>query len=81
MDIIHGMFAPEPQGKGFDYSGFEEEPSRLLEPTANYILGLKDDKLRPRSSWLCSRLRFCQMDGRGDKTTARALLPVTCPQG
>jgi type I restriction enzyme R subunit len=46
LDIIHGMFAPGPKGKGFDYSGFEEEPFRLLVPTANYILSLEDGKKR-----------------------------------
>ncbi|MBW7471157.1 type I restriction endonuclease subunit R [Marinobacter sp. F4218] len=46
LDIIHGMFAPGRQGKGFDYSGFENEPHRLLVPTANYILGLEDGKKR-----------------------------------
>lgn len=46
LDIIHGMFAPGPQGKGFDYSGFEDDPNKLLVPTANYILGLKDGKKR-----------------------------------
>lgn len=44
LDIIHSMFAPGPRGKGFDYSGFEDEPTKLLVPTANYILGLKDGK-------------------------------------
>ncbi|WP_339804848.1 type I restriction endonuclease subunit R [uncultured Marinobacter sp.] len=46
LDIIHGMFAPGPKGKGFDYSGFEEEPFKLLVPTANYILSLEDGKKR-----------------------------------
>ena len=46
LDIIHGMFAPGPKGKGFDYSGFEEEPHKLLVPTANYILGQQDGKKR-----------------------------------
>ncbi|MBW4980610.1 type I restriction endonuclease subunit R [Marinobacter adhaerens] len=46
LDIIHGMFAPGPKGKGFDYSGFEAEPQKYLVPTANYILGLEDGKKR-----------------------------------
>ncbi|GGC62120.1 type I restriction endonuclease subunit R [Marinobacter halophilus] len=46
LDIIHGMFAPGPKSKGFDYSGFEEEPFKLLVPTANYILSLEDGKKR-----------------------------------
>jgi type I restriction enzyme, R subunit len=46
LDIIHGMFAPGPQGKGFDYSGFEDAPNKLLVPTANYILGLDKGKKR-----------------------------------
>ena len=51
LDIIHGMFAPGPKGKGFDYccfdgQGFETEPHKLLVPTANYILGLDDGKKR-----------------------------------
>ena len=46
LDIIHGMFAPGPRGEGFDYSGFEADPYKLLVPTANYILGLEDGKKR-----------------------------------
>lgn len=46
LDIIRGMFAPGPDRPGFDYSGFETEPDRLLIPTANYILGLEDGKKR-----------------------------------
>ncbi|MFO7832231.1 MAG: type I restriction endonuclease subunit R [Desulfuromonadaceae bacterium] len=46
LDIIHGMFARGPQGAGFDYSGFAEEPNKLLIPAANYILGLADGKKR-----------------------------------
>jgi type I restriction enzyme R subunit len=46
LDIIHGMFAPGPQGKGFDYSGFEDDPNKLPIPTANYILGLDKGKKR-----------------------------------
>ncbi|MCL5043645.1 MAG: type I restriction endonuclease subunit R [Gammaproteobacteria bacterium] len=46
LDIIHGMFAPGPKGKGFSYSGFETEPHRLLVPTANYVLSLEDGKKR-----------------------------------
>ena len=51
LDIIHGMFAPGPQGKGFDYryyqgTGFEDDPHQLLVPTANYVLGLEDGKKR-----------------------------------
>jgi len=40
------MFAPGPKDKGFDYSVFEEEPHKLLVPTANYILGQQDGKKR-----------------------------------
>lgn len=46
LDIVHGMLAKGPKGKGFDYSGFEDNPNPLLIPTANYILGLKDGKKR-----------------------------------
>jgi len=46
LDIIRGMFAPGPDREGFDYSGFETEPQKLLIPTANYILGLEDGKKR-----------------------------------
>lgn len=46
LDIIHGMFAPGPKSKGFDYSGFEQKANQLLVPTANYILGLDDGKKR-----------------------------------
>lgn len=46
LDIIHGMFAKGPKSEGFDYSGFEEAPNKLLIPTANYILGLEDGKKR-----------------------------------
>ncbi|WLI72859.1 type I restriction endonuclease subunit R [Halomonas alkalicola] len=51
LDIIHGMFAPGPKGKGFNYrchqgASFEDEPHRLLVPTANYVLGLEDGKKR-----------------------------------
>lgn len=46
LDTIRGMFAKGPQGQGFDYRGFEQDPNRLLVPTANYILGLKDGKKR-----------------------------------
>ncbi|MFY0991137.1 type I restriction endonuclease subunit R [Halomonas sp. C05BenzN] len=51
LDIIHGMFAPGPKGNGFDYrryqgTSFEDEPHRLLVPTANYVLGLEDGKKR-----------------------------------
>ncbi|QSP95079.1 type I restriction endonuclease subunit R [Marinobacter salinisoli] len=46
LDIIHGMFAPGPKGRGFDYSGFEVDPFKLLVPTANYILSLEDGKKR-----------------------------------
>ncbi|MBW4934465.1 type I restriction endonuclease subunit R [Marinobacter sp. F4206] len=45
-DIIRGMLAPGPQGKGLDYSGFETEPQKYLIPTANYVLGLEDGKKR-----------------------------------
>ncbi|MBE0401793.1 type I restriction endonuclease subunit R, partial [Halomonas sp. FME1] len=30
LDIIHGMFAPGPKGKGFDYRGFDTEPHKWL---------------------------------------------------
>lgn len=46
LDIIHGMFAPGPKGKGFDYQGFDSEPHKLLVPTANYVLSLEDGKKR-----------------------------------
>ncbi len=46
LDVIHGMFAPGPQSKGFDYSGFEQDPNDLLIPTANYVLGLEKGKNR-----------------------------------
>ncbi len=46
LDIIHGLFAPGPKNTGFDYSGFESEPHKLLVPTANYVLGLEDGKKR-----------------------------------
>ncbi|WP_417667127.1 type I restriction endonuclease subunit R [Pseudidiomarina sp.] len=46
LDIIHGMFAPGPKGKGFDYRGFDTEPHKWLVPTANYVLSLEDGKKR-----------------------------------
>ncbi|WP_285260461.1 type I restriction endonuclease subunit R [Halopseudomonas bauzanensis] len=46
LDIIHGMFAPGPNSKGFDYSGFEDQPHKLLVPAANHVLGLEDGKKR-----------------------------------
>lgn len=46
LDIIHGMFAPGPKTKGFDYGAFETEAYELLVPTANYVLGLEDGKKR-----------------------------------
>ena len=46
LDVIHGMLAKGTKGEGFDYSGFEDNPNRLLIPTANYILGLEDGKKR-----------------------------------
>lgn len=46
LDIIHGMFAKSPNSAGFDYSGFESEPHKLLVPAANHILGLEDGKKR-----------------------------------
>ncbi|MCE8030030.1 type I restriction endonuclease subunit R [Halomonas daqingensis] len=46
LDVIHGMFAKGPGGEGFDYSGFQEAPQKLLVPAANYILGLEDGKKR-----------------------------------
>ena len=46
LDIIHGMFAKGPQGKGFDYSEFETNAQQLLIGAANYILGLPDGKKR-----------------------------------
>ncbi|OLO08895.1 DEAD/DEAH box helicase [Salinicola sp. MH3R3-1] len=46
LDVIHGMFAKGPNSDGFDYTGFEEAPHKLLVPTANYILGLEDGKKR-----------------------------------
>ncbi|ABA58274.1 Type I site-specific deoxyribonuclease HsdR [Nitrosococcus oceani ATCC 19707] len=46
LDIIHGLFAKTPQNAGFDYSSFEHEATRLLIPTANYILSLEGGKKR-----------------------------------
>ncbi|MCM2131307.1 type I restriction endonuclease subunit R [Larsenimonas rhizosphaerae] len=46
LDIIHGMFAKGANREGFDYSGFEEAPHKLLPPAANYILSLDDGKKR-----------------------------------
>ena len=46
LDIIHGMFAPGPKGKGFSYSGFDTEPHKVLLATANYVLSLEDGKKR-----------------------------------
>lgn len=51
LDIIRGMFAPGPQSSGFDYHNhqgrsFEDQPHKLLLPTANHILGLEDGKKR-----------------------------------
>lgn len=46
LDIIHGMFAPGPNSKGFDYRGFEDQPHKLLVPAANHVLGLEDGKKR-----------------------------------
>lgn len=46
LNVIHGMLAKGPNSEGFDYSGFEEAPHKLLVPTANYILGLEDGKRR-----------------------------------
>jgi len=46
LDIIHGMFARGANREGFDYSGFEEAPHKLLPPAANYILSLDDGKKR-----------------------------------
>src|SRR5690554_4824333 len=46
LDIIHGMFAKSPKNPGFDYSDFENNATKLLLPTANYILGLDDGKKR-----------------------------------
>jgi type I restriction enzyme R subunit len=40
MDIVRGMM------HGFDYSTFEANAIKLLVPTANHILGLKDGKER-----------------------------------
>lgn len=46
LDIIHGMFAKGANREGFDYSGFEEAPHKLLPPAANYILSLDKGKQR-----------------------------------
>lgn len=46
LDIIHGMFAKGPNSEGYDYSGFEDNPNKLLVPAANHILGLEDGKKR-----------------------------------
>ncbi|GHB00968.1 type I restriction endonuclease subunit R [Modicisalibacter luteus] len=46
LDVIHGMFAKGPNSEGFDYSGFADNPNKLLIPAANYIMGLEDGKRR-----------------------------------
>ncbi|WNK20206.1 type I restriction endonuclease subunit R [Halomonas piscis] len=51
LDIIRGMLAPGPRSSGFDYRNhqglsFEDQPHKLLLPTANHILGLEDGKKR-----------------------------------
>ncbi|MGM8851189.1 type I restriction endonuclease subunit R [Salinicola halophyticus] len=46
LDIVHGMFSKGANREGFDYSGFEEAPHKLLPPAANYILSLEDGKKR-----------------------------------
>ncbi|MFC0267135.1 type I restriction endonuclease subunit R [Kushneria aurantia] len=46
LDIIHGMFARGANREGFDYSGFEEAPHKLLPAAANYLLSLDDGKKR-----------------------------------
>lgn len=51
LDVIHGMFAKGAKGEGFDYrcfegKSFEDDPNKLLVPTANYILSLEDGKKR-----------------------------------
>lgn len=46
LDVIHGMFAKGADRDGFDYSGFEETPHKLLPPAANYILSLDKGKQR-----------------------------------
>ncbi|WP_456268772.1 type I restriction endonuclease subunit R [Kushneria sp. AK178] len=46
LDIIHGMFAKGANREGFDYSGFEEAPHKLLPSAANYILSLDNGKKR-----------------------------------
>ena len=40
IDITRSLF------NGFDYSGFKDNPNRLLVPSANHILGLDDGKKR-----------------------------------
>lgn len=69
LDIIHGMFAPGPKGKGFDYRsyqgmGFETEPHKLLVPTANYVLSLEDGKKRFLDTVLAMNKAFslCGLD-------------------
>lgn len=64
IDAIRGMFAKTPQGKGIDLTNIETEATKLLIPSCNYILGLKDGKQRlfdlvlaaTKSFSLCSTL-------------------------
>ncbi len=46
LDIIHGMFAKTATSAGFDYAGFETNPTPLLIGAANHILGLEEGKKR-----------------------------------
>ena len=43
LDACRGLFRA---GGGFDYSGYEKNPTALLVPAANHILGLPDGKKR-----------------------------------
>lgn len=46
VDAIRGMFSKSPQQEGLDISKFETDAKKLLVPSANYILSLKDGKKR-----------------------------------
>jgi len=46
LDVIRGMFAKTPNSNGYDYSGFDTNPTPLMLPATNHILGLEDGKKR-----------------------------------
>ncbi|MCU4468401.1 type I restriction endonuclease subunit R [Acinetobacter pittii] len=46
MDAIRGMFAKTNEQVGMDLSAYETQAHRLIIPTANYVLSLKDGKKR-----------------------------------